>query len=179
MKIQSYRYEDKIQYRIDGEASLLGVEVPKLILQPIVENAIYHGIRPKKGMGTIEISYKVHENALLIEVRDDGAGYRGKDAHSTKNGEYQVHNQGDIQTLTQIQSQSQIQTQSQIRLQAQTQSRVDKSRKSEPIKAKLGGIGMANVDQRIKILCGEEYGIQISALEEGGSLVTYHLKLEK
>ncbi|MDO4793371.1 MAG: sensor histidine kinase [Filifactor alocis] len=130
LKIQQTRYEDKLSYRMEGEEDLLEVPVPKLILQPVVENSIYHGIRPKKESGTVEISYRREGDFLIIEVEDDGIGY--KEA---------------------------------------------KARDENRVKTKLGGIGMKNVDQRIKLLLGEDSGIEIQGGREGGTLVTYRLKI--
>ncbi|RRD94335.1 sensor histidine kinase [Clostridiales bacterium COT073_COT-073] len=131
LKIQQQRYVDKISYSISGQEDLLEAEVPKLILQPIVENSIYHGIRPQKKMGQINIGYQREDDLLIITVADDGLGY-----HPQK-----------------------------------------QEKDSNLIKTKLGGIGMKNVDQRIKILCGEEYGITIENQENGGAIVTYRLPL--
>lgn len=129
LKIQKQRYEDRLDYRIDGEEELLEIEIPKLILQPLVENAIYHGIRPLSRPGMIEIEYRRRGEFLIIEVRDDGVGYRG-----SKQGE-----------------------------------------ENTSVGGKAGGIGLKNVDQRIKLLCGEKYGIEIREGEEIGTRVTLRL----
>ena len=72
--IQKNRLEDRltVQIEIDEEAKLCFV--PKLILQPIVENAILHGIEKKKEMGRIQIQAIVREGTLEIRVTDDGIG---------------------------------------------------------------------------------------------------------
>lgn len=129
LKIQQQRYLDKIEYQISGDKNLQNVEVPKLILQPIVENSIYHGIRPKKGKGLIEISYYKEKEDLILQVKDNGLGY-----HPEKKEEHLI-------------------------------------------KTRLGGIGLKNVDQRIKILYGEDYGLTIGNHEEGGTIVRYRLKM--
>ena len=72
--IQKIRYKDKLNYQIQVDESLYSIEVPKLILQPLVENAIYHGIKAKRGGGTIYITGEPVERNLLFTVRDDGAG---------------------------------------------------------------------------------------------------------
>lgn len=129
LKIQQQRYLDKIEYQISGDKNLQNVEVPKLILQPIVENSIYHGIRPKKGKGLIAISYYKEKEDLILQVKDNGLGY-----HPEKKEEHLI-------------------------------------------KTRLGGIGLKNVDQRIKILYGEDYGLTIGNHEEGGTIVRYRLKM--
>ncbi len=72
--IQKIRYKDKLNYEIHVEESLYAIEVPKLILQPLVENAIYHGIKAKRGSGTIFITGEPADENLLFTVRDNGAG---------------------------------------------------------------------------------------------------------
>lgn len=79
LAIQQVRYEDRMTYRVDIDEDIMGVMVPKLILQPLVENSIYHGIKGKSGRGEIVISGKKLHEGVLLEVRDDGAGIkRGK-----------------------------------------------------------------------------------------------------
>lgn len=77
--IQKNRLEDRlsVQMEIDEEAKYC--LVPKLILQPIVENAIIHGIEKKKEMGTILICAKVRENVFEIDVTDDGIGMQAEE----------------------------------------------------------------------------------------------------
>jgi two-component system sensor histidine kinase YesM len=72
--IQSLRYTNKFDYQIDAEESLLPVKVLKLILQPLVENAIYHGIKNQRQKGHIHISAQTMDGRLLILVQDDGIG---------------------------------------------------------------------------------------------------------
>jgi two-component system sensor histidine kinase YesM len=72
--IQLARYEDKLSYHIDLPEALKSQHVLKLILQPLVENAIYHGIKPKRGPGTIDIQVHRNEQRLYIRVSDDGVG---------------------------------------------------------------------------------------------------------
>ena len=73
--IQNVRFSNifHVQYEIDE--SLCSVKVPKLVLQPLVENAIYHGIRPLKREGMIVLSVQRGEDGnVLLGVRDDGVG---------------------------------------------------------------------------------------------------------
>ena len=71
--IQKIRYKDKLQYVLDIPQELMEYYVPKLILQPLVENAIYHGIKAKRG-GTIRVLGQQEEGKLVLIVKDDGAG---------------------------------------------------------------------------------------------------------
>lgn len=72
--IQKVRYEDKLNYRIDVPDALLSLRVHKLILQPLVENAIYHGIKQKRGEGHISLTGLRRGKLLILRVEDDGAG---------------------------------------------------------------------------------------------------------
>ena len=72
--IQKVRYEDKLNYEIDVPEELLTLRVNKLILQPLVENAIYHGIKQKRGAGHILVCARREGAHLYIRVEDDGAG---------------------------------------------------------------------------------------------------------
>ena len=85
LNIQKVRYEELLQYSITGDNSLLDMYVPKLIIQPIVENAIYHGIRGKKARGHIDINYRLENEFLIIDIIDDGIGFdvEKKDAKSS------------------------------------------------------------------------------------------------
>lgn len=72
--IQKVRYQEKLRYEVQIPAEFDDVIVPKLILQPLVENAIYHGIKLKRGGGTIRLTADCTDNRLYLHVWDDGAG---------------------------------------------------------------------------------------------------------
>ncbi len=114
LKIQKMRYHDKLDYEIDLDKEVEYCYVPKLIIQPLVENAIYHGIKLKPEGGCIHISGRKEEDHLLIRVTDDGVGM-------------------DSETLQHI---------------------------FDEKKEKTGsGVGINNVNRRIKLCYGEEYGL--------------------
>jgi len=72
--IQQIRYWNKFKVTYNVEEDVIDEPILKLILQPFVENALYHGIKPKEGMGTISIHcYKKNEH-IFLEVADDGVG---------------------------------------------------------------------------------------------------------
>jgi two-component system, sensor histidine kinase YesM len=72
--LQKIRYEDKFDFCLDIDDEVLSYKTLKFTLQPIIENAIYHGIEKKKGKGIIKISaHKIGGN-LVFEIRDDGVG---------------------------------------------------------------------------------------------------------
>lgn len=74
LALQAIRYQDKFEavYTIAPEA--LGFRMPRMLLQPIVENALYHGIKMKKEQGTITIEARVVADALALSISDDGVG---------------------------------------------------------------------------------------------------------
>ena len=72
--IQQYRYQDILGYTIKYDSTLGNTVVDKLIIQPIVENAIYHGIKPKLSYGTISINIYLDGEDIKIVVSDDGVG---------------------------------------------------------------------------------------------------------
>ncbi len=75
LSIQQVRYKDKLQYEIHIDKQMYPNLIPKLILQPLVENSIYHGIKQKRGIGNIIISGVLDgQGNQIFSVRDDGAG---------------------------------------------------------------------------------------------------------
>lgn len=76
--IQKMRYNEKLSYDIDMDPQTKDCLLPKLILQPLVENAIYHGIKVKETGGTVHIETMLDENKLLITIEDDGVGMSQK-----------------------------------------------------------------------------------------------------
>lgn len=72
--IQKTRYEDKLNYEINFDENALSYHVPKLIIQPLVENAIYHGIHAKRGGGKVTITTKVENSKLYFCIIDNGIG---------------------------------------------------------------------------------------------------------
>lgn len=74
LTIQRMRYGDKLSFILDVDACYLEYMVPKLILQPIVENALYHGIKLSPKCGTIRISARLQQEMLILTIRDDGIG---------------------------------------------------------------------------------------------------------
>lgn len=74
--IQKERYGDKLNYTIHAPEEVLDYTVPKIILQPIAENSIYHGIKPLDRPGQITITVQEEGEKLIFTVSDNGAGYR-------------------------------------------------------------------------------------------------------
>ena len=74
LKIQQTRYRDIMRYEIDMPDEIGQFYILKLLLQPLVENALYHGVKIKRGGGTIKVSAKLEGDMLLFSVRDTGVG---------------------------------------------------------------------------------------------------------
>ena len=102
LTIQKMRYNEKLQYELDMDPQTADCLLPKLILRPLVENAIYHGIKVKQTGGTVRVESILEEDRLLITVEDDGVGMteeqiarifekKQSDAESTKIGVYNVN----------------------------------------------------------------------------------------
>lgn len=124
--IQSMRYKDKFKYVIDVDDELLDLQSLKLILQPLVENAIYHGIKNKRYQGNILIKGRLCLGNVLLQVMDDGIGMNRKELD-------------DILT-----------------------SATGKG---------IGGVGVRNVNERIKLYYGREYGLEFISEKDIGTVV--------
>ena len=74
LAIQQIRYADVFNYTVDVENVVLSHSIPKLTLQPLVENAIYHGLKEKEEFGTLHIHAFVDEETILIQIKDNGVG---------------------------------------------------------------------------------------------------------
>lgn len=74
LEIQKVRYQDILSYEIDVPEELNRYSIPKITIQPLVENALYHGIKNKRGMGHILIQGIMKEDCYEIIVKDDGIG---------------------------------------------------------------------------------------------------------
>lgn len=123
--IQKERYGDKLTYEIDCDESVKDLEMPKLIVQPIVENALYHGIRGLQDGGKITISAGLEKGQPVLIVRDTGEGF-------------------DVEALTDP---------------------------GTNVTTKLGGVGIRNVDERIRLYYGEEFGVRVQSSKTDGTTV--------
>jgi two-component system LytT family sensor kinase len=77
LEIEQTRFQDRLTVRYEIDPATLDAEVPRLILQPIVENAIKHGVSPRTGPGLVQIGSHVDGDRLWLEVRDNGASFSG------------------------------------------------------------------------------------------------------
>ena len=74
LTIQKIRYRDILDYEIDIPETLGSCQVLKLVLQPLVENAIYHGVKHRRGRGLIKVTGAAEGDYLVLRVQDNGAG---------------------------------------------------------------------------------------------------------
>ena len=74
LQIQQFRYRDILEYSIEIPEELLEYQILKLTLQPLVENALYHGIKNKRGLGHIRVTGELQGGTLVFTVYDDGRG---------------------------------------------------------------------------------------------------------
>ena len=141
-KIIRVRYENKMTLEIDVPENLLDLEVPQLVLQPIVENSVKYGLRPKEGgNGVVAIRGEIQEAFLELTIMDNGVGM------SEERLRY-------IQKLLE-----------------------DETEKCQ--EEESSGIGIKNVYERIKLIFGEEYRIEISSFENIGTIVKYRLPVTR
>lgn len=141
LKIQQVRYQDILEYEVDVDESLYLYHIPKITIQPLVENALYHGIKNKRGLGKIRITSKRGEDCFYIIIEDDGIGM-------------------SEERLSEVQE-------------SLLSNSLDK--KDEP---KKNMYGLLNVNERIKLKFGSEYGISIESKYSEGSRVTICLPYE-
>jgi two-component system sensor histidine kinase YesM len=131
--IQQKRYEETIAFSIDAAADTLDCKVTKIILQPIVENAISHGIEQKGGYGRIDIRIYSEDDCLIYTVSDDGAG-------------------ADETTIRGL---------------------------LEHVGDDNKGLGLKNINDRIKLNYGSQYGIEFHSVPSEGTTVTVRQPLIK
>lgn len=131
INIQRLRYSHDINVEFSFADGIRDSLIPKLILQPIVENALFHGIEPRSYMGTIKITGRSEGGCIAIDVVDDGVGMTTD----------------ELQKL-------------------QDSLREEKEQDSE------GSIGIHNVNKRLKLYFGEEYGVSIRSEQDKGTCVT-------
>jgi len=74
LALQAIRYQDKFETRYFIDSQALGFRMPRMLLQPIVENALYHGIKMKEGKGTIILEAQLQGDALVLSITDNGVG---------------------------------------------------------------------------------------------------------
>ena len=132
LTIQNIRYKNKFTYEIQDDENTLDLCCIKLIIQPLVENAIYHSMEFMDGDGEIIIKLYINDDNLFIEVIDNGLGMTEDEAMNL----------------------------------------LKKERKN---KSKGSGIGIKNVNDRIKIYFGEKYGVSIYSEPDEGTMIRINM----
>lgn len=93
-KIIQCKYNDKIRICVDVPEELMECKIPKLILQPFLENSITHGLAPKTSPGQVSLTVRHENDQLSITIRDDGIGMRSNILHSIQ--KVSNHNEGNV-----------------------------------------------------------------------------------
>ena len=128
LTIQKMRYKDKLEFQIDVDPSILHIPLIKLVLQPIIENAIYHGLKYKESKGLLIIKGFPKDGNAVLQVIDDGVGM-------------------DEETLAHIYDRHKVNYHS-------------------------NGVGVYNVQKRLKLYYGEDYGITYESVVGKGTTAT-------
>lgn len=84
LEIQQVRYRDIMEYDIDIDPSIETTKLPKMTLQPLVENAIYHGLKPKRGKGKIIVTGAREGDTIVLKVADTGLGMNGEELENLR-----------------------------------------------------------------------------------------------
>jgi LytS/YehU family sensor histidine kinase len=87
LKLEHYRFRDKFDYEIktDPSINLDSVEVPPMLIQPYIENAVWHGLRYKDTKGKLELNFSQESDDLVVEIVDDGIGRKKSAELKTEN----------------------------------------------------------------------------------------------
>ena len=139
--IQQYRYRDRFSLEClfdPQDPELMDCQMPRLSLEPIVENAIRHGLEPKSGKGKVSIRAYITQEDLCIRVMDNGVGISNE-------------------TMEEMNHKFMLGL-------AYTASGSDPNAKSTQV-------GLININQRLKLYYGEQYGISVSGSPGMGMLV--------
>ena len=132
LMIQNMRFKNRFEYSIDVDEKVLSYSSLKLMLQPLVENAIYHGMEFMDGDGEIDVKVFKEDDSLYFTITDNGLGM----------------SEDMVETLL--------------------------SKDFVPSK-KGSGIGAKNVNERIKLYFGSEYGLKVESEPDEGTKITIHL----
>lgn len=86
LEMEKLRFDDfEYAVSIDQQLDVMQVEIPPMLLQPLIENAIWHGLMPKKGNKKIDIRFLMQQNMLVCEVEDNGVGFNKSAQHRSSN----------------------------------------------------------------------------------------------
>jgi tetratricopeptide (TPR) repeat protein len=87
LKLEHYRFRDKFDYQIsmDSDINEEVVEIPPMLIQPYIENAVWHGLRYKESKGHLHIKFHMQNDELIVEINDDGIGRKRSADLKTEN----------------------------------------------------------------------------------------------
>ena len=87
INLEHDRFKDKFEYElnIDGELDEDSLQIPPMLIQPYIENAIWHGLRYKEDKGLLKIQYKLEGENILVRIEDNGIGRKKSREIKTKN----------------------------------------------------------------------------------------------
>lgn len=156
LNIQHVRYKEKLNWTIEIDPGLDDVVVLKMILQPIVENAIYHGIKERRGPGNISIRGQKQNGVLLLIVSDDGVGIKAEALARLQ------------QRLNEVEKAEHA---------APENIAFENEVESAAALVRTSGYGILNVQERIRLTFGNRYGIQIESEYGKGTEVMIRLPL--
>ena len=144
------RYNDKFSYEIDVDDSIKGSSIPKMTLQPLVENAIYHGIKNKEGWGKITVTGRTDGNIAILQVTDDGIGMPDEECKRLNRLLEDDDHYGD------------------------EQKKLSEEAKITSHDSTKGGchFGLYSVARRIKLYFGREFGASIESRQNEGTTIT-------
>ncbi|MDR2631462.1 MAG: sensor histidine kinase [Spirochaetaceae bacterium] len=160
LTIQKIRYKDRLDYRIEVEEEIRSFQIVKIILQPLVENAIYHGIKNNSVAGTVVISGRRTPTGMELAVRDDGIGMNPASLEKLRRRLLSPRDRNwrkEYGAPTAAVPSEDMQ-------EAETEGDVPGS-----------GVGVRNVDERIKLYFGPDYGLEFESREDEGTTVFIHL----
>lgn len=133
--IQKMRYKDKLEFEIDLDPDIKGEKIIKLVLQPLIENAIYHGLKYKESKGMLILKGYGLEDDIIFEIIDNGVGM-------------------DQDTMEHIFERHKVNYRS-------------------------NGVGVYNVERRIRLSYGQEYGISYKSKLGEGTVATVKIPKER
>ncbi len=163
------RFDDPISFETDIDEKLLDCEVLKFMLQPIVENSVYHGIVPTERGGIVKISAHADGELLYVEVSDNGVGMSDEIIHKINEELKRGPEEFDESILKIMYGEEMVDKNLQT---------IKKSWWLKRKKADIG-VGIKNTNNRIKLIFGQSYEVAVQKGENGGTRVIIKLPLNE
>jgi len=173
LEIQQVRYRDILEYEIDIPEELSRCRIPKITLQPLVENALYHGIKNKRGGGRIKVTGRLEADGVYIDVTDDGIGMDTEELDRVRGEISDRARRRDTGKVSATESASDVSSCEKLTA-ADKQSASDTASRKQA-GAVTGGFGIYNVSERIRLQFGSPYGVSIESEKGVGTTCSVHL----